>query len=118
MKEIYPFPSSFSLVKSTCHFHAIYKNIYLEEHIDPFFLSPSIQTHAHAKQLFRKITATGTHAHLNIYMFLFVALTSVTRQEVQFLRIISQMHAQGLREQNILCLDSYIAATILRACSK
>ena len=44
-----------------------------------------------------------------------VALTSVTRQEVQFLRIISQMHEQGLRKQNVVCLDSYIAATALHA---
>ena len=84
MKEIYPFPSSFSLVKSTCHFHAIYKNIYLEEHIDPFFLSPSIQTQAHAKQLFRKITATtGTHAHLNIYVsFRCLNLSDATRSAI------------------------------------
>ena len=42
----------------------------------------------------------------------------MTRQEVQFLRIISRMHAQGLREQNSVCLDSYAAATTLHACSK
>lgn len=49
------------------------------------------------------------------HIFIRVALTSVTRQEVQFLRIISQMHEQGLRKQNGVCLDSYIAATALHA---
>ena len=121
MKEIYPFPSSFSLVKSTCHFHAIYNNVSLKEHIDPFFLSPSFQTltHISAKQLLHKIAATiSTQTHRNIYVSSrCLNLSDATRSAISANNFANAC-AGPVREENILCLDSYKTATALRACSK
>ena len=68
-----------------------------------------LQWHAVESTLTHSFFLPYLHANStkhNKHAFARVALTSVTRREVQFLRIISQMHAQGLR---MYLLKAFIA---------